>query len=56
MYKAVLTEAATVEDLHTWPDAHLLRRLWLSLWLPPQLRQRWKDAFPELATIHSNAT
>ncbi len=40
MYKVVLTEAGTVEDLHTWLNADLLRRLWPTLWLPPQLRQR----------------
>ncbi|MEU7171956.1 MULTISPECIES: hypothetical protein [Micromonospora] len=55
MYKVVLTEAATVEDLHTWLDAGLLRRLWPTLWLPPQLRQRWEDAFPELAATRSDA-
>lgn len=55
MYKVVLTEASTVEDLHTWLDADLLRRLWATLWLPPQLRQRWEEAFPELAATRSNA-
>ena len=35
MYKAVLTEASIVEDLNTWLDADLLRRLWPTLWLPP---------------------
>ncbi|MEV4661107.1 hypothetical protein AB0J85_04080 [Micromonospora echinofusca] len=55
MYKVVLTEASTVGDLHTWLDADLLRRLWPTLWLPPQLRQRWEEAFPELAVTRSNA-
>ena len=55
MYKVVLTEASTAEDLNTWLDADLLRRLWPTLWLPPQLRQRWEDAFPELAATRSNA-
>jgi hypothetical protein len=55
MYKVVLTEAATVEDLHTWRDAGLLRRLWPALWLPPQLRRRWEDAFPELAATRGGA-
>lgn len=55
MYKVVLTEASTVEDLHAWLDAELLRRLWPTLWLPPQLRQRWEEAFPELAAIRSDA-
>ncbi len=56
MYKVVLTETSTVEDLHTWLNADLLRRLWPTLWLPPQLRQHWEDAFPELAPTRSNAT
>lgn len=55
MYKVVLTEAATVEDLNAWLDADLLRRLWPTLWLPPQLRRRWEDAFPELAATQSNS-
>ncbi|MGC5287385.1 hypothetical protein [Micromonospora sp. DT231] len=55
MYKVVLTEASTVEDLNTWLDADLLRRLWPTLWLPPQLRQRWEEAFPELAATRNNA-
>nr|WP_255508690.1 hypothetical protein [Micromonospora sp. A202] len=56
MYKVVLTEAARVEDLNTWLNADLLRRLWPTLWLPPQLRQRWEEAFPDLAATRSNAT
>nr|WP_030504482.1 hypothetical protein [Micromonospora purpureochromogenes] len=55
MHKVVLAEASTVEDLHTWLDGDLLRRLWPTLWLPPQLRQRWEDALPELAATRSDA-
>ncbi|MDG4828257.1 hypothetical protein O7627_02920 [Solwaraspora sp. WMMD1047] len=46
MHKVVLTEASIVEDPNTWLDADLLRRLWPTLWLPSQLRQRWEDTFP----------
>ncbi|WP_157779134.1 hypothetical protein [Micromonospora sp. WMMA2032] len=42
----VLTEASIVEDRNTWLDADLLRRLWPTLWLPSQLRQRWEDTSP----------
>ncbi|NMO54826.1 hypothetical protein HH310_27035 [Actinoplanes sp. TBRC 11911] len=49
MYKVVLTEAATAEDLNTWLSGDLLLRLWPTLWLPPQLRRRWEQRFPELA-------
>jgi hypothetical protein len=55
MYKAVLTEASTVEDLHTWLDGDLLTRLWPTLWLPPQLRRRWEERFPELAATRTDA-
>ncbi len=49
MYKVVLSEAAGVEDLCTWLEGESLVRLWPTLWLPPQLRRRWEERFPELA-------
>ena len=49
MYKVVLSEAGNVEDLCTWLDGELLLQLWPTLWLPPQLRRRWEERFPELA-------
>jgi hypothetical protein len=55
MYKAVLTEAATVDDLNAWLNADLLRRLWPTLWLPPQLRRLWEGTFPELVTTGTSA-
>jgi hypothetical protein len=55
MYKVVLTEASTVDDLNTWLNADLLLRLWPTLWLPLQLRQRWEEAFPELAATRVSA-
>ncbi|SCL39281.1 hypothetical protein GA0074692_5308 [Micromonospora pallida] len=55
MYKVVLTEAGTVDDLNTWLNADFLRRLWPALWLPPQLRRRWEEAFPELAATRTEA-
>ena len=51
----MLTEASTVEDLHTWLDGDLLTRLWPTLWLPPQLRRRWEERFPELAATRTDA-
>jgi hypothetical protein len=48
MYKTVLTEASSVDDLRDWLDRALLVRLWPDLWLPPQLRRLWEDRFPEL--------
>ncbi|WBB98332.1 hypothetical protein O7543_12160 [Solwaraspora sp. WMMA2080] len=55
MYKVVLAEAATVDDLNTWINADLLRRLWPTLWLPPQLRRLWEETFPELVATGTNA-
>ncbi|MFY1655126.1 hypothetical protein ACN27J_30130 [Solwaraspora sp. WMMB762] len=48
MYKVVLTEAGSVDDLNTWLNADLLRRLWPALWLPTRLRRLWEGTFPEL--------
>ncbi|BEL01979.1 hypothetical protein Q0Z83_001700 [Actinoplanes sichuanensis] len=55
MYKVVLSEAATIDDLCTWIDGESLIRIWPTLWLPPQLRRRWEDRFPELASAHTVA-
>ena len=55
MYKAVLTEASTVDDLHAWLDTALLTRLWPTLWLPPQLRRHWETRFPELTATDTAA-
>jgi hypothetical protein len=55
MYKTVLTEASTVEDLHTWLDRDLLARLWHTLWLPARLRRLWEDRFPGLAATRTEA-
>jgi hypothetical protein len=49
MYKAVLNEASTVQDLHDWLDKRVLIELWPTLWLPPRLRGLWESKFPELA-------
>lgn len=55
MYKTVLTEASTVDELNTWLDQALLTRLWPTLWLPPPLRRRWEERFPELAATRTTA-
>lgn len=48
MYKTVLNEATTVEDLRTWLDAKRLVGLWATLWLPAALRRAWEQRFPSL--------
>jgi hypothetical protein len=51
LYRAVLIEAATPQDLYGYLDAGVLRRLWAMLWLPAQLRRSWEQKFPVLAEI-----
>jgi hypothetical protein len=49
MYKAVLNEASTMQDLRDWLDERVLIELWPTLWLPARLRGLWENRFPELA-------
>lgn len=51
LYRAVLIEAASPQDLHAYLNAAVLRRLWALLWLPAQLRKAWEQKFPVLAEI-----
>jgi hypothetical protein len=51
LYRAVLIEAATPQDLYAYLDERVLRRLWALLWLPAQLRMVWEQRFPALAEI-----
>ena len=55
MYKTVLNEASTVEDLHDWLDEQVLIELWPTLWLPARLRGLWESKFPELAVRRQEA-
>jgi hypothetical protein len=50
MYRTVLNEASSVDDLRAWLDAQTLVRLWPTLWLPPQVRRLWEGRFPELVS------
>ena len=51
LYRAVLIEAASPQDLYEYLDAGMLRRLWALMWLPAQLRRTWEQKFPVLAEI-----
>jgi hypothetical protein len=51
LYRAVLIEAASPQDLYAYLNAATLRRLWALLWLPAQLRRAWEQKFPVLAEI-----
>jgi hypothetical protein len=51
MYRTVLNEAGSADDLRAWLDGRLLARLWPTLWLPAQLRRLWESRFPELRAM-----
>lgn len=51
LYRTVLIEAADAEDLYSYLNAAVLRRLWAMLWLPARLRSAWEQKFPVLAEI-----
>jgi hypothetical protein len=51
MYRTVLNEAGSTEDLRAWLDGRRLRQLWSTLWLPPQLRRQWESRFPALTSL-----
>lgn len=52
LYRTVLNEAATPDDLHHFLDHATLTRLWLTMWLPTDLRADWESRFPELRRHH----
>jgi hypothetical protein len=55
LYRTVLIEAANPQDLCTYLDETVLRRLWALLWLPAPLRSTWEQKFPLLAEISRNS-
>jgi hypothetical protein len=55
MYRTVLNEASSTDDLRAWIDGRMLARLWPTLWLPPQVQRLWESRFPELASLRAQA-
>ena len=55
MYRTVLNEASSTDDLRTWIDRRKLVQLWPTLWLPAPLRALWESRFPELASLRTEA-
>ena len=55
MYRTVLIEAGSPDDLCAWIDGRLLAQLWPTLWLPPQVRRLWESRFPQLASARTEA-
>ena len=48
VYRLVLLEAATVEDLAAWLDRDTLVRGWPELYLPRVVRAAWEERHPVL--------
>ncbi len=55
LYRTVIIEAATPEDLHSYLDGGTLRRLWTYIWLPPVAREAWEARFDDLAAMSALA-
>jgi hypothetical protein len=51
LYRTVLIEASTPEDLHAYMHAATLMRVWSYLWLPQAVREAWDERFPQLAAL-----
>jgi hypothetical protein len=49
LYQVVLREAHTEDEIETYLNADLLRRLWGSLTLPRAVREFWQAQHPILA-------
>jgi hypothetical protein len=48
LYRTVINEAMTPEDLATFLNQGALLDLWGTIWLPPRIRAAWEQRFPEL--------
>jgi hypothetical protein len=48
LYRTVLNEAASPDDLHRYLDRDTLVALWPSMWLPTWLRDSWEAHFSDL--------
>jgi hypothetical protein len=48
LYRAVISEAARVEDLNTWVNRDRLIELWPTLGLPDKVYRLWGERFPQL--------
>lgn len=55
LYRTVLNEAASAEDLCAYLDRDTLVELWPSMWLPDAVRDVWEDRFPPLAARRAAA-
>jgi hypothetical protein len=48
MYERVIREATQVDDLRSYLNEAILRRVWRRLFLPQSVRRSWEQRFPDL--------
>jgi hypothetical protein len=48
MYERVIREATAADDLHSYLNEAVLRRVWRQLFLPQSVRRSWEQRFPDL--------
>ena len=51
LYRTVINEAATQQDLYAYLNEAALIALWRTMWLPTTIRRAWEDQFPELREL-----
>jgi hypothetical protein len=56
MYRTVINEASSSDDLHRYLNEAVLRSLWQTMWLPLPLRVVWERRFPELVSATASAS
>jgi len=52
LYRTVIHEATSPDDLHVYLDETTVKRLWSYIWLSPANRRAWEEKFPQLAQLH----
>jgi hypothetical protein len=48
MYERVIREATATDDLHSYLNEAVLRRVWRRLFLLQNVRRSWEQRFPDL--------
>jgi hypothetical protein len=48
MYERVIREATAADDLNSYLNEAVLRRVWRRLFLPQSVRRSWEQRFPDL--------
>lgn len=51
LYRTVINDASSPEDLHTFLNKKMLKRLWTYMWLAVPVRRAWESRFQELGQL-----